>query len=1579
MPLESKRAARVQIFILFVILLTGLPLVILAQYPTYPDWWTQRNVTDNSEKKDFAPANQGQLKNLTIAAYEELLEKLPAEIGGIGDMSAPSAGLSEGGTGYQMQELVKKWVQINATTGAVLRGSNGLPLTAAQDPSLPPRNDFAPVNLGQLKAVAKVFYDRLQELNSLDQDWLFPWTVDNQGSPSNDFAAVNLGQLKRVFAFDLKSNPDFDQLTTVGELVYNALNPSATQLLSNTYDVIPELGLTGSGTGSSGTGSSGTNYNGYNPNNYDPNNLANTKPYEDADGDGLMNYIDPNPNVPNPQPPHSFYVTLKDEEAYIAEDILAEDIDWTKIKLIWGDVSGDPDENTTGYILEEKISTGEWHEINTINNIAQKDLIRMGILAYQNYYYRIRSFNKKNGEMAFSMAVQTKWSGTLLKTTSTKISDIMVKNPGFREFIPSSPKKYYLTWNHHAKAKVVSPPPGNVYLDEIFDTISLNPSNNSVTSRHGKPGKYYYDQTYFYPTKLSPIHSLSRTWNNSAYHSSAYHSSYSWWNNNIVENATCTFSQAESEGLHWYGLGEFCKFNYGYGSDALASWEGTLVDHYYYFRSYSPYSGITTNTTDRVLSSQSTIDGWKYLGTRTETIYDEWPTNLVNTTTTTSVEEGLPTYGNFPWYHWVQLPHYFYQTTPIIHDVSATVDHYDRSGAEGDFFVENIRTVELSNEYLNTQFITDASNNISDYPSSFTNYSNGPGFYYPNTLGGVLPYQAFGWWYNLIDDGIMQIGRAQYKLKTNPSIPATLTWWEVLIPYDSTRPPKFIAKREMNVGPEATESAVYEIDPRSRDDGDGGYHLAFPPMITGSSFWSTRWSTRYYQMDAKEREANGVKINVSNGGWTEWMPEIELYDMLGTGDWKIAYLDTVYYSYDGSLSYVWDNPAVRVFKVMQDYDDMLNNVFYEELTQDSVDSWAGKIVVCLDLSIASDLSVNITQNWKDGTTLLNTSKLTVAVQLNAELIVDGNRDGEMSFDVVDPEEKEIHDKDITSSTKLYTFWVNNDWDKGGTVDIWDWEEDDYPHYQDRVDDVIEWRRDLEDFTRLWINCKGITGFVKQADFKVRLEWKPLNGDANWSAADGRPGIRVFKAVEEQDGGRKYLEDDGVAWQQIDGMEDSGNRNNFSKAVGDNGGLVTRDQFLELPGSFFTNLDEDQPCKYLLFEGYSAGKGQLVLTLYKGETKVGECPPVFLELKHVRDMYERWSVGDVISKGVNPNAWPAALPTLQPTISQKPYKWPHDETKDYILSVHGWNMSSFDKESFGDTNFKRLWHRGYKGRMGYFSWPTFHSWPSWDSASMAHYDSSELRAWNSGKGLLALLGQINNKKFSGRIRMMAHSMGNVVAASALRLANNQRVVHTYVAAQAAIPAHCYNPTTPLMTSSSILKSTPNVYGYYWQNGTTLYPDQYEAAGLPSFLAPSVVQGAAGKFINYFNGFDWALGYWQINQQTKPNARYSYFWNTLNVPGGRAFLYTPGPIGTNKSLHFPQDTYEIYSFAAASHSYALGRSVTVGGVFDNTSEVNLNAKWGYDHKHKGHSAQFRSTNMRRWEYWEQLLSSFGISQP
>lgn len=148
----------------------------------FPPWWSSRGVLKigSPAPDDFAALNNGQLKALATAAYDEMQANVP------------------GGAGAGIDIMVKGWFQTNTAGAFVLDAQmRRMPKTGF------PVDDFAAANIGTLLAVSKPFHARLLELYFVTE---FPWT-----RPIADaFAVANIGQAKALFAWDLMRDSDHD-------------------------------------------------------------------------------------------------------------------------------------------------------------------------------------------------------------------------------------------------------------------------------------------------------------------------------------------------------------------------------------------------------------------------------------------------------------------------------------------------------------------------------------------------------------------------------------------------------------------------------------------------------------------------------------------------------------------------------------------------------------------------------------------------------------------------------------------------------------------------------------------------------------------------------------------------------------------------------------------------------------------------------------------------------------------------------------------------------------------------------------------------------------------------------------------------------------------------------------------------------------------------------------------------------------------------------------------------------------------------------------------------------------------------
>jgi len=142
--------------VLFLLLLAGL------LFAEVPQWWIDRGVVDtNAVPNDYAPVNQGQVKQVATQAYLEFDQELTNDC------------------------------------SAISNRIDGFSTT----------NNYLPANIGQLKYLTTPFYDLLWT-NNYTNAWPdgmtvgpYPWSglVD---SP-NDYALASIGQLKYLFSFDL--------------------------------------------------------------------------------------------------------------------------------------------------------------------------------------------------------------------------------------------------------------------------------------------------------------------------------------------------------------------------------------------------------------------------------------------------------------------------------------------------------------------------------------------------------------------------------------------------------------------------------------------------------------------------------------------------------------------------------------------------------------------------------------------------------------------------------------------------------------------------------------------------------------------------------------------------------------------------------------------------------------------------------------------------------------------------------------------------------------------------------------------------------------------------------------------------------------------------------------------------------------------------------------------------------------------------------------------------------------------------------------------------------------------------------
>jgi hypothetical protein len=277
--------------------------------------------------------------------------------------------------------------------------------------------------------------------------------------------------------------------------------------------------------------------------------------------------------------------------------------------------------------------------------------------------------------------------------------------------------------------------------------------------------------------------------------------------------------------------------------------------------------------------------------------------------------------------------------------------------------------------------------------------------------------------------------------------------------------------------------------------------------------------------------------------------------------------------------------------------------------------------------------------------------------------------------------------------------------------------------------------------------------------------------------------------------------------------------------------------------------------------------------------------------------------------------------------------------------------------WADTTFKRLWQLGFKGRFYAFRWPTYHGDNNGPNPADIYkpggttYNPSEYRAWLSGP---ALANFVNGLPHPNARYLIAHSMGNVVSASALR---NNLLLTRYAMCNSAMAAMAYDP--------SIVDD----------NYTT--PDTDADQGTRQTFGLANKANLAGtELVNFGLENDYALRSWNANNQYfKPQA-----WG---FGGVKAYDYSPTmPVGhrlvlgellgeaTFRELRAVTSVSEAMGYVTRSRSWAAGRKLALGGRVTCTVDM---GPWGFGEEH---SAEWVYSIQKTYPFWKEVLKKFDV---
>jgi len=574
--------------------------------------------------------------------------------------------------------------------------------------------------------------------------------------------------------------------------------------------------------------------------------------------------------------------------------------------------------------------------------------------------------------------------------------------------------------------------------------------------------------------------------------------------------------------------------------------------------------------------------------------------------------------------------------------------------------------------------------------------------------------------------------------------------------------------------------------------------------------------------------------------------------------------------------------------------------------------------------------------------------------LKVDIAVDNNRDGTIEFG---------GGADLTEEEKPYTFWINNDFDDA---------EGDNPDgtTANYSDGVINGIRDLEDFTRLHIDVSSILPMLKDNDFDLALKFEETTGS---------PAIKLWKAKDPNNGSEDYLEDVSVAEQQIQ-------LNNPGEIAGSTAYVI--------PQEFWDDLPDGTETAYLLYEGVSVGKGKLTLEIQKDGETIGSGPSVWLELKDIQSMYERAEAtpNDLAYPYLTTSGYPQ-IPGISWTPKPDGFAfgeaWDEDtDNKNYIVFVHGWRMSYVESRNYAESFYKRLWHRGYKGRFAFFRWHTYNVNLSDEpdptiqamEAFLSDYNQSEYRAWKYGEAFRAYSEYLPEDY---RVNVAAHSMGNVVVCSAM---DQGASFENYIMLQAAIPATALDGRAELY-QDPVDKTLFEVFGVpvttpYWGFSS---PDDHSNPAVRALSYKGQVPSNGTRVINGYLADDVATrDAWELNNHLfKPlkgslsGSERGYRYNESETDVDFVLeLYEdhldsdlpPNP----QRLRSVSDKHENMALLNQSRTKTVGAESRTAGVIEIESNVDLNT-FGFGNVH---SAEFVWEIQRLKGFYNMILERFRI---
>jgi hypothetical protein len=604
----------------------------------------------------------------------------------------------------------------------------------------------------------------------------------------------------------------------------------------------------------------------------------------DSDGDGIPDGEDPVPSVAQPAQP-SLTVVVPDEERLKRKEIEEKDFDYTRIRLEWK--QWESPAHTTQFVIEQRISAGEWTPFAT-HGAGAREMNVSGLLAEQNYYFRITAVNTRNGRSATSSPATAVYQLPLFRAMSVSLSELTRSKPGFKEFAvdsepPPAVPKYYLVWTKQFDSEKS--------VDySMSDPDSSTSSGKTTSTMSASWAARLTPNEYAFRAGGQSSYSDSASWSGLKYGVSPWHSSNSeskseesaWFEQARGKNNTTYRAEAtESSLFRKGGVGEYAGLPRISGSGSVSEkrngsyrlneafiaepeklrWLGydfdldqgrleysgsSRYDRDYKERNYFEVDGSSDNGAYSETSAADAQVDKTGRWTGTEIINSQWERNGENGSDSSQTALDAPPMRGISSSWLID-----YRLYGAIRDVSPTAiyEHTDGSSSgpsSSESYSASLLT-HLSEEFTTENFTALVEREMPDWPEPVYNFY-GWGRYGWGLWGwnSYLTYQSspYGWWLaqSRLDktEESYRLHKSRFQLHSNPSPGVLVKWHVVFIPEndpeteeDESEKSKVVDSDTWQAPPEGGSSPLKTVDPSEWTHGNGNYYLAVPPRILG--------------------------------------------------------------------------------------------------------------------------------------------------------------------------------------------------------------------------------------------------------------------------------------------------------------------------------------------------------------------------------------------------------------------------------------------------------------------------------------------------------------------------------------------------------------------------------------------------------------------------------------------------------------------------------------------------------------------------------------------------------------------------